>query len=110
MAANLLEKGSPEFVEVFETAVRIYRDDPVANLNAAIAALQNGNTASAKRYLEKVTSMQESYQGAYFNAMGALSWLKGDADEAEGYIERAEAAGSAEAAANLREMRKIKSR
>lgn len=109
LAANQIEKGSPEFVEVFETAVRMYPDDPVANLNAAIAALQNGNAGSAEKYLDKVAAAPQNDEGAYCNAVGVLHWLKGELDEAGSYFERAVAAGSEEGALNLGEINKLKS-
>ncbi|MDL2230654.1 DUF3868 domain-containing protein, partial [Alistipes sp. OttesenSCG-928-L06] len=73
LVANTMENGSSEFADVFETAVRMYPTDEIANLNAAVAALQNRNVATAERYLERVenTALPE-----YNNAMGALAALR----------------------------------
>lgn len=51
--AQSLEPGSDEYNEVFETAVRMYPNDEVANLNAASAAMQRGDLENAEKYLEK---------------------------------------------------------
>ena len=53
LAASSLQPGSEEFNEVFETAARIYPDDPVANLNAASAAIEREEYKRAARHLEK---------------------------------------------------------
>ncbi len=53
LAASSLQMGSEEFNEVFETAARIYPDDPVANLNAASAAIEREEYKRAARHLEK---------------------------------------------------------
>lgn len=52
-AAISYGEGTPEFKEVFDVAVRIYPDDPVANLNAAVTAMQEGDIAKAASYLSK---------------------------------------------------------
>ena len=39
MVANSYPKGSQEFIDVFETAVRMYPKDEIASINAAAAAL-----------------------------------------------------------------------
>ena len=47
------ETGSREFNEVFEVAVRMFPDDPTANLNAAIAAFNRRDYEAAQRYIAK---------------------------------------------------------
>ena len=54
LVANTYEKGSQEFIDLFETAVKLYPDDVTANLNAAAAALSRKDTVYAKRYLSKI--------------------------------------------------------
>ena len=76
LVADSYPKGSQEFVEVFETAVRLYPEDEVANINAASACLLRGDTLSAERYLKKVKS--DKYLPEYNNAVGVLALLKGD--------------------------------
>ena len=51
--AQTYESGSEEFKEVFEVAVRMFPEDPTANINAAAIELQQGNWKQAERYLQK---------------------------------------------------------
>ena len=60
MVANTYPKGSQEFIDIFETAVRIYPESEIANMNAATAALSRNDLVSAKRYLERVKSADYS--------------------------------------------------
>ena len=99
MVAGTMREGSPEFVEVFETALRVYPDDEIANLNAAIAALQEKDTERAAPYLEKAVKIRNLPE--YHNAMGALLLLQHDTAGARVHFEQA--AGMLEAAGkNLR--------
>lgn len=52
-AAMLSGKGSDEYYRLIETAAHVYPDDPDANLNAATAALERGDVATAEKYMEK---------------------------------------------------------
>lgn len=58
--AQSYESGSEEFNELFETAVRMYPDDPVANLNAANSAILKKDYKTALRYLEKAGDTPEA--------------------------------------------------
>lgn len=58
--ANSYPQGSDNYNEVVETAVRIYPDDPVANLNAANAAMIWGNLYKAEQYLMKAGHSAEA--------------------------------------------------
>ena len=51
--ANSYPKGSDDFVNVFDVAVRIYPDDEVANLNAAAVALTKKDLKTAVKFMEK---------------------------------------------------------
>ena len=83
--ASSLEPGSPEFNEVFETAVRLYPEDETANLNAANAALQRGDYVYAQRYLAKAGN---SAQAEY--TRGILYGMKGDYQKALQYLNKAQ--------------------
>lgn len=83
-AASVLEPGSSEYMDVFETAVRMYPSDGVANLNAANAAMQRSDLSSAARYLDKAG---DSAEAVY--ARGVLSALQGDYDKALEIMEQA---------------------
>ena len=51
--AKSLDKDSQEFRDVMEVAVRMYPDDPEANLNAASTAVAFGDYDKARAYLSK---------------------------------------------------------
>lgn len=99
LAAQDMEPGSEEFDEVFEIAVRMYPDDPVANLNAANMAMGREDLKSAGRYLDKAGASPEATY-----ARGVYALLSGDADLAERLIREAEQAGVPEAAATLEQI------
>lgn len=52
--ANSYEEGSDEFNEVFQTAVRLFPNSPVANFNAASDYMEMGRLDKAEEYLNKV--------------------------------------------------------
>ena len=81
LLAQSLEPGSEEYNEVFEIAVRMFPQDPVANLNAANAAMGRGDTILAARYLEKAG---DSAEAVY--ARGILAALNGDYAAAEALV------------------------
>ncbi|MDE6528268.1 MAG: hypothetical protein K2L78_04415, partial [Muribaculaceae bacterium] len=71
-AASSLEPGSQTYNDLFETAVRLYPDSEVANLNAASSAIQRGDYAGAARYLDKAgDSPQAVYNRGIVAAMQA---------------------------------------
>lgn len=98
--AMTYEAGSAEFIRLFDTAVRLFPDDPTANLNAASVALSRGDTTIAEYYLHKARPDTPEYD----NAMGVLLLLKEDYDGAETYLRRAARAGVEEAEQNLTEL------
>ncbi len=94
--ANLYELGSDEFNEVFDIAVRIYSDDPTANMNAANVALQRGLLDQAATYLAKAGDSPQA-----IHSRGVLAMLQKRFDEAATLLESARLAGIEEAEANL---------
>ena len=104
MVANSYPVGSREFVEVFEIAVRMYPENDVANINAAAAALSQGNLIAAERYLNRLTV--KNVQPEYDNAMGVLALLKEEYDTAENYLNTAARSGLEAAKNNLKELEK----
>jgi outer membrane protein OmpA-like peptidoglycan-associated protein len=102
LVAQTYEHGSAEFKEVFDVAVRMFPQDPTANINAAAIELEQGNLNGAVRFLQK--SSQD--EGATLNNYGVLKLLQGDLDAAESYFRKAQQAGIEEAAANLLEVEK----
>lgn len=77
LVAQSLEPGSDEYCEVFEVAVRMYPDDPVANLNAANIALGRDELERAAAYLSKAGNLPETTY-----ARGILAAKKGEHAEA----------------------------
>ena len=100
--AQSYESGSEEFNEVFEVAVRMFPDDPTANINAAAIELQQGNWKQAEKYLLK----SDPQAGATKNNEGVLYMMQGRLDKAEALFNEAKALGSAEARKNLEEIAK----
>lgn len=106
MVANAYPKGSQEFIDIFETAVRIYPESETANMNAATAALSRNDLTSAERYLKKVKTAE--YSPEYNNAMGGLLLMKEEYELAEKYLKIAEESGLEIAKDNLEEVAKRK--
>lgn len=96
LAAQTLEPGSDEYNEVFEIAVRMFPDDPVANLNAANTALARGDLKSAERYLAKAGDSPEAIY-----ARGIYAALGKEYDTARNLFEEARSRGIAEASEAL---------
>ncbi len=99
MAAQTMEPGSEAFNEVFETAVRMYPDDAVANLNAANTAMQRKDLPAAARYLAKAG---QSPQAVY--ARGVYALLTEDYNTARTLLESAQEQGVDEATLALKQL------
>lgn len=102
--AQSFGKGSDEFKEVFDVAVRMFPNDPIANVNAAAIELQRGNLQQAAIYLERA----DAQASATLVNKGVLALLQGDLDHAETYFKEAQTLGAPEAAANLEQVAKKK--
>lgn len=105
IAATSYEPGSDEYNDVFETAVRLYPDDPVANLNAANAVMSRGDYIRAAQYLAKAG---DSAYAQY--ARGVLAALQGDYDIARPLFSQAADAGIEKARAALDQLGDLRSR
>jgi tetratricopeptide (TPR) repeat protein len=102
LVAQTYEEGSEEFNEVFDIAVRMYPEDPIANINAAAMELKRGNVDQAVRYLERSDMTTAAAQ----NNQGAYHLLKGELDKAVSCFNKAKELGSEQADANLEETNK----
>lgn len=98
--ANSYPIGSDEFVNVFETAVHLFPDDKVANLNAAAAALSRNDLVSAKKYLDKSADDTSEYT----NNLGVYNMLSGNTEEARILFTKAQQRGSSIARQNIIEL------
>lgn len=88
LAASSYEPGTDEFTSIFETAVRMFPDDEIANLNAAGAAIRRDDYAAAQRHLQKAG---DSAEADY--ARGALAFRMEDYDKAREYMTMAGSKG-----------------
>lgn len=102
LVANSYPVGSEQFNEVFETAVRMFPGDDVANLNAVNSALERGDLVSAQKYIDRIKQTTPEVE----NTRGVLYLLKGDYDNAETCLNKAAKGGVKEATANLDELAK----
>lgn len=89
MVAQTYEPGSREFNEVMETAVRMYPDDPTANINAACTRMESGDLEGAKRYLSKAGNSPQA-----LHAKGVMAMLEGNTAEARRLLNQAKQAGA----------------
>ena len=99
LVAQTYEPGSKEFNEVFEIAVRMFPDDPTANLNVACAMIESGQYGRAEVYLAKAGNLPEAV-----HARGVMAARQGREDEARRLFGQADKAGVKAATENLRLM------
>jgi tetratricopeptide (TPR) repeat protein len=99
--AETYESGSDEFNELFETAVRMYPNDPVANLNAANSAIQRNDYRNAARYLDKAGDLPEAVY-----TRGVLEVYLENSDKAKAYFEEAHTLGVPQAESAIVEVSK----
>lgn len=98
--AQTYQPGSEDFNHVFDVAVRLYPADPIANLNAANALLEQKEATQALKFLDKAGDTPQAD-----NARGVAMILLERYDEAERYLRRAAQAGVSEANENLKYIR-----
>ena len=99
--AETYESGSDEFNDLFETAVRMYPNDPVANLNAANSAILRKDYRGALRFLDKAGDLPEAKY-----ARGALEIYMDNPEAAKPHLIEAQNLGVAEAEEVLSEIAK----
>lgn len=102
VVAQSLEPGSDEYCEVFEVAVRMYPDDPVANLNAANIALGRDELDRAAGYLSKAGNVPEAIY-----ARGILAAKRGDYAEAIRLFDEATKLGVTQALEAVNQLREL---
>ncbi|WP_295937317.1 DUF3868 domain-containing protein [uncultured Alistipes sp.] len=104
LVANSYPEGSQEFMEVFETAVRMFPENEIANLNAATSAVSRRDQVSALKYLNRVNPA--SHPEAYYNTLGMLQVLQNEYHAAEESFREAAEYDSHVGAENLEELEK----
>lgn len=96
-------KGSKDFVDVFDIAVRMYPNDEVANLNAATVALSQKDLNAALKYMEKA----DHTTAEFLNNTGVYNFLNGDIQRAVAAFEQAARLGNEAALSNFRQLHQI---
>ena len=102
MVANSYPEGSKEYIDVFMQALRAYPNDPVANLNAAAAALLENDQTQAEHYLRKAPHDRPEY----YNDLGLLYMMKGNNERAKSLFRQAADGNLQVALKNLDELKK----
>lgn len=82
--ANSYGVGTAEFNEVFELAVRLFPQDPVANINAAAVAVLRSDTTTASKFLSRVKEDPRAQ-----NNLAALYMLTNQLEEAKACLDKA---------------------
>jgi len=82
--AQTMEKGSEEYNKVLQTAVNVYPDDPVANLNLANVAIRQKDLLKAETLLSKAGDSAEALQ-----TRAVLAILQEKYDEAGRLLDQA---------------------
>ncbi len=102
LAAQTYDPQSPEYKAILIDLIpRQYPDNATAAVNAAAVMIAQGETATAKRYLEKWAADPQSW-----NDLGVVYLMEGDLDKAEALFRQAQAQGVEEAAHNIEEVAK----
>ena len=101
--AQMYEPGSDELKDVFETAVRMYPNDEVANLNAALSEMQNNDMTRAQRHLDKAGNSPEAIY-----ARGILAAHLKQYDNALELLRQAQELGIAEATDAIDQINQLK--
>lgn len=101
LLAQTYESGSDEFNDLFETAVRMYPNDSVANLNAANSAILRKDYRGALRFLEKAANLPEALY-----ARGVLEVYMENLEAAKPFLTEAAKLGITKAEEVLKEISK----
>lgn len=102
LIANTYPVGSQPFISVFETAVQVFPNDEVANLNAAAIALSRDDLPAAAMYLDKADTTAPEYA----NNWGVYYMMTGDVEKAREVLNKAATVGNETARTNLQEIQK----
>ena len=104
--AQTYPEGSHEFNRTLITARQYFPDNDIANLNAAQAALVEGDPVLAEEYLKQVKNTNSP---EYANCMGVLYIFKENYVAAEEFLLKAQA-GGIDVEHNMQELRRKKYR
>lgn len=104
LVAQSYPPESNEFKEVFDIAVRLYPNDPVAIVNSAAADIENGNFTAALERLNKIQGDPRAW-----NNLGVAYALTGNLEKAKEYFDKALSNGDEKARQNAKELQKYMS-
>lgn len=100
LVANLYQRDSEEFKQVFDVAARLFPDSPVAQFNVGAMEIENGSYDTAIKRLGTIETPDA------WNNLGIAWWHKGDHQKAGEYLRKAAAGGNTAAIQNLQEFEK----
>lgn len=98
LIANSYPAGSEDFKEVFDIAVRLYPQDPVARINAAGIALEKNDITRAERYLNGLENDSRA-----LNNRALLEIVRGATDKGVLLLKKAGLQGDENACFNMEE-------
>jgi len=101
LVANTYTKGSKEFNQIFDIAVRLYPDDPVANINAAAQEIEMGALDKAIERLLQINTLEA------LNNLGVAYTQKGDYTQAANCFSKSAEGGNSVASFNKQELEKF---
>ncbi|MCH5177786.1 MAG: DUF3868 domain-containing protein [Prevotellaceae bacterium] len=96
-AAQSLGVNSDEYNDIILLAAKTYPDEPLANYNAAVVALRQGNYMTALNHIDKVPESAKTQ-----NIRGVIALNRGYYDAAQQYFQSAVEQGMPEAAENIK--------
>lgn len=82
-AASLYRQGTEQYREIYELAAYTYPSCAIAQLNAAAAALSQGDKESARYFFSQVDGDKRAW-----NNLGVLALMEGDKDTAIAYFRK----------------------
>ncbi|MDR1865577.1 MAG: DUF3868 domain-containing protein [Bacteroidales bacterium] len=100
--ANTYEKTDEMYSTVFETAVKTFPNNEIANLNAAAVALDKRDLEKAEEYLNKADNRTPEY----FNNLGVLYMLREEFGKSREMLMEAKKRGVKAADHNLLQLKK----
>lgn len=102
LVAQTYAVDSNEYKEVFDIAVRLYPNNPIAIVNSAAADIEVNNFQAALRRLEKIKDKPIAW-----NNLGLAYALSGELNIAIEYFRKAVSEGDVDAINNLNEIKKL---
>lgn len=105
LIANSYPAGSEDFKEVFDIAVRLYPQDPVARINAAGIALEKNDITRAERYLNGLENDSRA-----LNNRALLEIVRGATDKGVLLLKKAGLQGDENACFNMEEYTRYEQR